>query len=40
MLKVFLLLVSLTFFCGAAASITTAYAPTQADETAGYGEPS
>jgi len=40
MLKVFFLLVSLTFFCGAAASITIAYAPGQVDESIGYGAPS
>ena len=40
MLKVFFLLVSLTFLCGAAASITIAFAPTHVDETAGYGTPS
>ena len=40
MLKVFFLLVGLTFLCGAAAGVTIAYAPTQLDETAGYGTPS
>jgi hypothetical protein len=39
MLKVFLLLVSLTFLCGVAVSITIAYAPTHLDETAAYGAP-
>jgi len=40
MLKVFLLLVCLTFLCGAAASITIAYPPSHGEETAGYGTPS
>ena len=39
MLKVFFLLVSLTFLCGAAASVTIAILPTSLDETAGYGTP-
>jgi hypothetical protein len=40
MLKLFFLLVSLTFLCGAAAGITIAYPPGHIDETSGYGAPS
>jgi ABC-type uncharacterized transport system permease subunit len=36
-LKVFWLLVSLTFLCGAAAGVSIACAPADLDETAGYG---
>jgi len=40
MLRVFLLLVSLTFLCGAAATITIVFAPAHLDKTAAYGTPS
>jgi len=36
MLKVFWLLVSLTFLCGVAAGISIAHTPADLDETAGY----
>jgi len=40
MLRVFWLLVSLTFLCGVAAGISIALTPSDFDETAGYGAPS